>query len=58
MMQISRAFLDGFIKIWEMEKYDFIERLFKDEISDELFFGVRHLEVGFHFQMFVIVFTI
>ena len=41
-----------------MEKYDFIERLFKDEISDELFFGVRHLEVGFHFQMSVIVFTI
>ncbi len=28
-----------------MEKYDFIERLFKDEISDELFFGVKNLEV-------------
>ena len=38
-----------------MEKYDFIERLFKDEISDELFFGVRHLEVGFHFEMLVII---
>ncbi len=30
-----------------MEKYDFIERLFKDEISDEHFFGIRNLEVLF-----------
>ena len=29
-----------------MEKYDFIEALFRNQVPDELFFGVRNLEVS------------
>ena len=41
-----------------MEKYDFIEALFRNQVSDELFFGVRNLEVSILSLLWVITNTV